>query len=106
MDIPVTRRYLIFVAVVSAVVAAVWGVDIAADRRYQLAVVEPTPLLSVSPLEYPASNLPLATLQPGQQVKVLRMRYGKDFQTFKIETTSGTTGWVIGGQGVRVVSAS
>ena len=102
---PLNRRFLIpaTVAFVLAV-AVVYGVDVAADRRYQLAVVEPTPLLSVSPLKRSAPNPSLATLQPGQPIKVLRMRYGKDFQTFKIETTSGTIGWVIGGKGVRVVS--
>lgn len=103
---PLSRRFLFFAAIVSALAVAGWGADVAADRRYQLAVVEPTPLLSMSPLEYTETNPPLVTLQPGQPVKVLRMRYGKDFQTFKIETTSGTIGWVIEGQGVRVVSAS
>ena len=101
-----SRRFLLLAAIVSALAVAGWGADIAADRRYQLAVVEPTLLLSVSPLEHTEANPPLATLQPGQPVKVLRMRYGKDFQTFKIETTSGTIGWVIGGQGIHVVSAS
>jgi hypothetical protein len=40
--------FLLLAAVVSFLVAAVWGADVAADRRCQLSVVEPTPLLSVS----------------------------------------------------------
>ena len=103
---PLNRRLWLLAAIVAVLALAGWGADVASDRRYQLAVVEATPLLSHSPLEYLSSNPPLATLQPGQPVKVLRMRYGKDFQTFKIETTSGTVGWVIGGRGIRVVSAS
>ncbi len=101
-----SRRIFLLASIVPALALAGWGADVLSDRRYQLAVVEPTPLLSQSPLEYLPSNPSLTTLQPGQPVKVLRMRYGKDFQTFKIETPSGTVGWVIGGQGIRVVSAS
>jgi hypothetical protein len=36
--------------------------------------------------------------------RALRVRYGKDFESIKVETSRGRTGWVVGGGGVRVVS--
>jgi len=37
---------------------------------------------------------------------VLRVAYGKDFQTFRVETQSGRVGWVILGQGIQPRSRS
>lgn len=97
-------RFFHVIAFTSLLGLALWIGDIALDRRYQLAIVEPTPLLSITPIDYPTFNPVLTTLQPEQPVKVLRMRYGKDFQTFKIEVHLGITGWVIVNQGIRVIS--
>jgi hypothetical protein len=102
----VNRHFLVPIATALLLVFAFWSYDIICGRRYQLTVDKPTPVLSVSPTEYPTSNPPVTMLQPGQSIKVLRMRYGKDFQTFKIETPSGDICWVVGGEGVRVLSSS
>ena len=99
------RRSLLVALAAPVIALLAWSADILSDRNLQLAVVESTPLLSFSPLEYRSPNPPLTTLQPGQPIKVLRMRYGKDFQAFKIETTTGTVGWVLEGQGIRVISS-
>ncbi len=100
-----SKRSLTTVALVIALaVGALWGADILSDRAYRIAIVEPTPLYSIPPHEYPKSNPVLATLAPGAQIQVLRLRYGKDFQAFRVETNTGLVGWVIGGGSVKVVS--
>ena len=99
------KRALISVVVVIAlVIAALWGSDILSDRAYRIVIVEPAPLYSIPPHEYPKTNPVVATLAPGTSVQVLRLRYGKDFQAFRVETDAGLVGWVIGGRSVKVVS--
>jgi hypothetical protein len=83
--------------------ALLWARDIANDRSYKLAVTNPTPLYSISPIDLPATNPVVVVIQPGEPVRVLRMRYGKDFQTFRVETKSGQTGWLVYGNGILVL---
>jgi hypothetical protein len=100
-----TKRGLTISLVVCAVLmGGLWGGDILSDRAYRLEVVGAAPLYSLPPYEYPKLNPVVATLKPGQPVRVLRLRYGKDFQAFRVETEDGFVGWVIGGEGVKVVS--
>jgi hypothetical protein len=90
-------------AVITIIVGLGWFCDVIADRAYKVEIVLPAPLLSISPVDYPKVNPVLLTLKPGSPVKVLRMRYGKDFQTFRVETSEGIVGWIIGGEEVKVL---
>jgi hypothetical protein len=99
-----SKRIAVAFSAIIALLGAVWGGDILSDRSYQLAIVGPAPLYSLPPHQYPASNPVAATLRPGQSIRVLRLRYGKDFQAFRVETADGRDGWVIGGEGIKVVS--
>ena len=97
------RRWsLIFIAL-ALMGTVLWLADIYRDRQYRLVVLASAPLYAQSPLDAPSSNKVLGALGPGQGVKVLRMRHGKDFRTFKVETGTGIRGWVIEGQGVRAI---
>jgi hypothetical protein len=78
--------------------------DVASDRRYVVVVQKDTPLLTLPPHEYPNPNPAGAEVKSGQPVRVLRVRYGKDFESLKVETESGEVGWVVNGLGVEVVS--
>ena len=98
------KRSALALAVVAVIAAALWLADVAADRRYVVAVVGPEPLLSLPPHEYPKVNPVVETLLPGQSLRVLRVRYGKDFEAFKVEAPSGRSGWVLSGGGVHVIS--
>lgn len=98
------KRSVIAIAAVSFTAAAFWLADVAADRRYVVAVVGPESLLALPPHEYPGINPSVETLQPGQSLQVLRVRYGKDFEALKVQAPSGHTGWVLSGGGVRVLS--
>jgi hypothetical protein len=96
------RTKLLVFGVFVLVNAAVWGRDILADQSIKLAVVSPAPLYSLPPIDAPTENAIVLTVSPGQSLKVLRMRYGKDFQTFKVETETGSVGWVVCGEGIQV----
>ena len=97
-------RSALAVAIPSIVLAAMWGADVRADREYKVAVVASAPLYLLAPHEYPPANPVIQTISPGQPLRVLRVRYGKDFVAFKVEAAGGPVGWVVGGQGVEVVS--
>lgn len=92
------------VFVLTFLAGLIWAGDIYTDRQYRLAVIASALLYSLPPHEYPISNPALATLKPNDELRVLRMRYGKDFQAFRVETKSGLVGWVIGGDGIKVLS--
>jgi hypothetical protein len=98
-------KYILRIALVlMALFAIVWAGDVYYDRTYKLAVESVAPLYSLPPHEYPTANSVMANLIPGEEVRVLRLRYGKDFQAFQVETKAGLIGWVIGGEGIKVVS--
>ena len=98
------KSLAITIAFILVVAGGVFIADVAADRRYVVAVVGPEPLLSLPPHEYPAVNPIIETLQPGQALRVLRVRYGKDFEAIKVEAPNGKVGWVLSGSGVQVIS--
>jgi hypothetical protein len=97
------RKLIFTIVVIATALGGLWGIDVLSDRAYQLEVFESAPLYSLPPHEYPKVNPIQATLKPGQAVHVLRLRYGKDFQAFRVETDDGIIGWVIGGEGVKVI---
>ncbi|HEY9193697.1 MAG TPA: SH3 domain-containing protein [Methyloversatilis sp.] len=99
------RRIACFVLAMLALVAgALWIGDLAGDQKYTVAVVSPAPLYALPPTDYPNSNPVVKTLSAGVPLRVLRVRYGKDFEALKVETPNGEVGWVSGGEGVTVAS--
>ena len=96
------KRAAVLLFLVTIVGGAWYGVDVIDARSYELTVIGAAPMYSLPPHEYPKSNPIAATLQPGQAVRVLRHRYGKDFQAFRVETLDGRVGWVVGGEGIEV----
>jgi hypothetical protein len=98
------KSAVLFIVFVIVCAAGLWAADVFNDRSYKLSVVEPAPLYSMPPTQYPQTNPIILTLKPGEPIQVLRLRYGKDFEAFQVETSKGVAGWVIGGEGVKVVS--
>jgi hypothetical protein len=80
------------------------GLDYWESSHYVVAVISPAPLYSINPAEYPTSNPLVATILPGTTIRVLKVRYGKDFEALQVETSEKQTGWVISGEGVKVMS--
>jgi hypothetical protein len=81
-----------------------WAADIYFDRQYVVEVIEPTSLYSLPPTDYPEKNPVLVSLTARNHLRVLRIRYGKDFLTLKVETEDGRVGWIFGDEGVKVIS--
>jgi hypothetical protein len=77
------------------IVAATWVYDVVSDRNHEIAILKPIPLLEKAPQDYPASNRETGKISVGEQVKVLRMGYGKDFRTWKVRGNVGQEGWFI-----------
>ena len=98
------RRVALAFSLLLAVCGIGWWADVSADRNYILAVVVSEPVYSLPPHTYPTSNPIVETLTPGQPLRVLRVRYGKDFEAIEVQTPSGQVGWVLSGGGIRVVS--
>jgi hypothetical protein len=92
---------LFFVVILGTVV---WVGDVLGDRQYRADVIGTAPLYSLPPHKYPGSNPLISTLRRGEQLRALRVRYSKDFEALKVETEGGHVGWVIGGEGIKVVS--
>src|SRR4051812_41958794 len=90
-----------FVIVIGAILAATWAIDIVRDRMIDLVVVSDAPVYAISPIENQFANPKIAVLHPGQRIRVLRSRGGKDFIAYQIETESGLRGWVYLGDGVN-----
>lgn len=98
------RRIAMTFGMLLAVFGICWWAGVSVDRRYVLAVVSPEPVYSLPPHTYPESNPIVETLTPGQPLRVLRVRYGKDFEAVQVQTPTGQVGWIISGGGVRVLS--
>ena len=98
-------RKIAFVTTAIAVLCALaYGADVLMDRRNVAVVESAAPLYALPPHEYPESNPVVATLPIGHAIRVLRVRYGKDFEALQVEAASGQIGWVISGEGVKVLT--
>ena len=74
--------------------------DLRQDRSQTLKILKPTALYE----EWGAiSSTPsIGTVDAGEKLKVMRIRYGKDFMYVKVERTDGSTGWIIPDAGVEL----
>ena len=100
----VVKAFITALFAVLLVGALLWVGDIYVDHQYKVEVVKSAPLYSLAPTDYPATNPVALNLSVGNHLRVLRVRYGKDFEALKVETDEGNIGWVIGGDGVEVTS--
>jgi hypothetical protein len=86
---------LVLVGLLAAVPTAIIALDIRSDRRRTVTVNVRTPLYAEPRLDCgrrePAA---IAFVSPGDRVKVLRVRYGKDCQTVKVAIGDGGVGWL------------
>lgn len=66
--------------------------DIQSDRSKSIRIIKEVPLYDEwEPLNGQKSSSMIA---PGENLKVNRIRYGKDYMAIKIERESGKSGWV------------
>lgn len=90
----------IVVAALVAVTASVLvGLDVAQDRRMTVSITGRVALYPDWDTE-PRYQSAIGEIGPSTSAKVLRVRYGKDFQAIKVQVDGGQTGWVFGGANV------
>jgi len=92
------KRVAVFSVALVGVVILALVYDSHEDQRYRISIKGDTQVL-VQP--YPSGtvsdNRVVAVLLAGDAVRVLRVRYGRDYLAFKIELADGTEGYVISG---------
>ena len=93
---------IVIVSATILLVVILWLLDMAQDQAHTAIVIGNAPLYSLPPTNYPKVNPVQATLNPNDKLTVLSIRYGKDFETLQVKTSSGKNGWVILGEGIHV----
>jgi len=96
-------KFKIFVAVLFILVPVlVWMGDINNDQKHKI-VIEQSIGLYKSLEEAAHSGSPIDTVEKNEKVKVKRIKYGKDYMAVQIEKPNGSVGWVVVGDGVKVI---
>jgi hypothetical protein len=67
--------------------------DALSDRSHSVDVLKSAPLYAE--WDSPGGRSPIATVAPGEKLKVLRIRYGKDSLNIKVEREDGSVGWLV-----------
>lgn len=86
----------IFLGIVAAIVLLGSGLyvwDLVDDRRYEIKILREVPIYPEwEPLN---GQEVIGAVRPGEQVKVLRIRYGKDYRAIRVQRENDSTGWLI-----------
>lgn len=85
------------VLLVAGIIAIRWAYDVWQDRKHTVVVTAETPLF-VGERES-CSGTRIATLPPGTEPKVMRIRYWKNCATIDVVSPSGQQGFIVLGEG-------
>jgi len=91
----------IAVAAVAVTASALVGLDVVQDRQTTVSITGPAPLYPDWDTG-PRYQSAIGVIGPSTSTKVLRVRYGKDFEAIKVRTDAGQTGWVFSGANVHL----
>jgi hypothetical protein len=91
----VSKQLFALLATTSVVGSWLWIQDVISDRRTSIEIVRRVPLFADLPDSPRPVSAQQGTLEPGQPVRVLRIRYGKDYRAIRVETSRGQTGWLL-----------
>jgi hypothetical protein len=89
------KKVIIVCSLFAAILVALWFRDVVSDRRNELEIMKPITLLEKAPQGYPKENREVGNIQIGEETKVLRMGFGKDFRAWKVRGSRGQEGWFI-----------
>lgn len=92
------KKFLMIIAVVIAIPLLIWGWDRYQDSQIKVTVDSATPLYASDIDAAYGSLKPIRSLKPGENLKVTRTTYGKDYGALLVETEDGGSGWVRFGQ--------
>lgn len=87
------KKLLIFIIGVSVACLGWYLWDLKEDRAKTIKVLKTTPMFS--DWEAISGTPSIGNVEPGEKLKVLRIRYGKNFMNVKIEKEDGSVGWLI-----------
>jgi hypothetical protein len=86
---------------IAGLLAAWWAYDVWQDRKHTVVVMADTPLFAGD--DESCGGTRIATLHPGTEPKVMRIRYWKNCATIKVVSPGGKKGFIVLGEGaVRV----
>ena len=68
--------------------------DVRHDQEYVLTVNNTVDLYKYCPADYPDKNMIIGQINPATNIPVYRIRYGKDFMTFKVVNQNKRMGWI------------
>lgn len=89
------KKNILAILIVITLAAMFWANDVISDRKQEIIILKPITLFEQPPQDYPKTNKETGKINPGEQVKVLRMGYGKDFRTWKVKGSIGQEGWFV-----------
>jgi len=94
------KRLTVFLATIGSIVGGLYACDVGQDRKYSVEVLEDTKLFEDWELLYYSANP--VEVRAGESLRVVRIRYSKEFQMVKVEKENGETGWLISGGSVEL----
>ncbi len=87
------RKLSILLTLVGAIALGWYFWDLRSDQSKSIKVLRSTPLYSEP--ETMSGTPSIGVVDPGEKLRVRRIRYGKNFMNVKVEKENGITGWII-----------
>ena len=96
-------RFLAVTGLLGLTGSGLWRADIWHDRQVTVSILKPVALFpDRSIAAYGSEDQAIATIQPGVEVKVLRIIYGKDYMAFRVRSALDQEGWILYGENIQV----
>ena len=90
---------MIFLAVITVVSLGWYLWDLKEDHSKTIKILKSTPLRE----DWESMNSSsTGNVEPGEKLKVLRVRYAKDHMAVKVERADGSSGWIIPDESVEM----
>jgi hypothetical protein len=99
-------RALIILLVIAFGLAAPFALDVISDRQHRVVVTDALEVYATSePPWRDHSNSVVARVTPADTLKVLRIRYGKDYMVVRVKLPTGQQGYIFYGDHFRIYSS-
>jgi hypothetical protein len=90
---------LAVVVLVSIMIVVMWAWDVYSDRQHTVEINGPTPFFEPDPGEACDRGSSAGTLQPGAEMKVLRIRYRKNCMVIEARASDNGIVYLVAGVG-------
>jgi hypothetical protein len=96
------KSKVIIVALFLLLPIFIWLGDVASDRSYVAVIEKPLSLYKTPDQAAYGGGAPIDSLKKNENVKVMRISYGKDYMAVKLEKLNGKADWVVVSDGIRI----